>query len=214
MSSVQFKFCGLRNLQDVDAAARVGASYGGFVFFEKSPRHLSIEQARPLMLAAPLGLAKVALVVDPTDNDLDHLTSQLPIDILQLHGHESPSRVAQIRTRTGLPIMKAIGISDAEDLKQISDYFLVSDQILIDAKPPKSADLPGVNCLSFDWRLLVGRHWLKPWILAGGLTAENVAQAVALTKAKQVDVSSGIESSVGLKDPTQMQAFAAALTTS
>jgi phosphoribosylanthranilate isomerase len=198
----------------VDAAARVGASYGGFVFFEKSPRHLSIEQARPLMLAAPLGLAKVALVVDPTDNDLDHLTSQLPIDILQLHGHESPSRVAQIRTRTGLPIMKAIGISDAEDLKQISDYFLVSDQILIDAKPPKSADLPGGNGLSFDWRLLVGRHWLKPWILAGGLTAENVAQAVALTKAKQVDVSSGIESSVGLKDPTQMQAFAAALTTS
>jgi phosphoribosylanthranilate isomerase len=99
-------------------------------------------------------------------------------------------------------------------LKQISDYFLVSDQILIDAKPPKSADLPGGNGLSFDWRLLVGRHWLKPWILAGGLTAENVAQAVALTKAKQVDVSSGIESSVGLKDPTQMQAFATALTTS
>ena len=198
MSSVQFKFC----------------SYGGFVFFEKSPRHLSIEQARPLMLAAPLGLAKVALVVDPTDNDLDYLTSQLPIDILQLHGHESPSRVAQIRTRTGLPIMKAIGISDAQDLEQISDYFLVSDQILIDAKPPKNADLPGGNGLSFDWRLLVGRHWLKPWILAGGLTAENVTQAVALTKAKQVDVSSGIESSVGLKDPTQMQAFATALTTS
>ena len=166
------------------------------------------------MLAAPLGLAKVALVVDPTDNDLDYLTSQLPIDILQLHGHESPSRVAQIRTRTGLPIMKAIGISDAQDLEQISDYFLVSDQILIDAKPPKNADLPGGNGLSFDWRLLVGRHWLKPWILAGGLTAENVAQAVALTKAKQVDVSSGIESSVGLKDPTQMQAFATALTTS
>ena len=125
------------------------------------------------MLAAPLGLAKVALVVDPTDNDLDHLTSQLPIDILQLHGHESPSRVAQIRTRTGLPIMKAIGISDVEDLEQISDYFLVSDQILIDAKPPKNADLPGGNGLSFDWRLLVGRHWLKPWILAGGLTAEK-----------------------------------------
>ncbi|MEZ7813927.1 MAG: phosphoribosylanthranilate isomerase [Paracoccaceae bacterium] len=211
MGQVQVKFCGLRNLQDVEVAANVGASYAGFVFFEKSPRHLILDQALNLMLAAPLGLAKVALVVDPDDATLDAMTARLPIDILQLHGHESPARVAEIRARTGLPIMKAIGVADADDLAQILDYSVVSDQILIDAKPTNDAALPGGNGLSFDWRLLVQLHWIKPWMLAGGLTSQNVAQAAALTKARQVDVSSGVESCVGLKDPIQMLDFVTAL---
>jgi phosphoribosylanthranilate isomerase len=152
-------------------------------------------------------LAKVALTVDADDAALDALMDAVPLDMLQLHGHESAARVAYVRARYGLPVMKAIGVADASDLAGLTDYALAADQILIDAKPPKGADLPGGNGLSFDWRLLVGRKWLRPWMLAGGLTPDNVADAIRLTGARQVDVSSGVESAPGVKDPAKIAAF-------
>lgn len=210
MPDVRVKICGLRTVDDVAAVAAAGAAYAGFVFFPKSPRHLSLDQARVLALAAPVGLAKVALTVDADDAALDALIEAVPLDMLQLHGHESPERVAVVRARYGLPVMKAIGVADEGDLALLMDHSLAADQLLIDAKPPKNADLPGGNGLSFDWRLLVGRKWLRPWMLAGGLTPQNVAEAIRLTGARQVDVSSGVEASPGSKDPDRIHAFVTA----
>lgn len=210
MDHVRVKICGLRTAADVAAVAAAGAAYAGFVFFPKSPRHLTLAAAREAALAAPPGLAKVALTVDADDAALDAIVEALPLDILQLHGHETPDRVAAVRARYGLPVMKAIGVADEGDLAALLDYSLVADQLLIDAKPPRGAEVPGGNGLSFDWRLLVGRKWLRPWMLAGGLTPENVAAAVRLTGARQVDVSSGVESTPGVKDAARIAAFVAA----
>ena len=210
MSDIRVKICGLRTPADVTAVARAGAAYAGFVFFAKSPRNVTLPQARLAALAAPPGLAKVALVVDADDATLDAIVEAVPLDMLQLHGHETPDRVAQVRARYGLPVMKAIGLADEGDLPAIFEFSTVADQILIDAKPPRGADLPGGNGLAFDWRLLAGRRWLRPWMLAGGLTAENVAEAVRLTGARQVDVSSGVESAPGIKDAARIAAFVAA----
>ena len=207
---MRVKICGLRRPADVEAVARAGAAYAGFVFFAKSPRHLTIAEARPLLLAVPVGLAKVALTVDADDAALDAIVEALPFDMLQLHGHESPDRVAQVRARYGLPVMKAVGVADAGDLAAVFEYSLVADQVLIDAKPPKGAAIPGGNGLAFDWRLLAGRRWLRPWMLAGGLTPENVAEAIRLTGARQVDVSSGVESAPGVKDAGRIAGFVAA----
>jgi len=204
------KICGLRTPADVTAVARAGAAYAGFVFFAKSPRNVTLSEARLAALAAPPGLAKVALTVDADDATLDAIVEAVPLDMLQLHGHESPDRVAQVRARYRLPVMKAIGLADESDLPAIFAFSTVADQILIDAKPPRGADLPGGNGLAFDWRLLAGRRWLRPWMLAGGLTAENVAEAVRLTGARQVDVSSGVESAPGVKDAARIAAFVAA----
>jgi phosphoribosylanthranilate isomerase len=211
---IAVKFCGLTRPQDVDAAVAAGARYVGFVFFPKSPRHLATDQARALALHAPPGIAKVALTVDAEDAALEALLAQVPVDMLQLHGHESPDHVAAVRARFGLPVMKALGIATAAALPQIDLYQGAADQLLIDAKPPAGADLPGGNGLAFDWRLLAGRkYWSRPWMLAGGLVPDNVADAVRLTGARQVDVSSGVESAPGIKDPVRMAAFAAALQT-
>lgn len=208
---VAIKFCGLRNPAEVDLAARLGAGYAGFVFYPPSPRHLELEAARALALAAPPGLAKVALTVDADDPTLDAILARVPVDILQLHGRESPERVAELRARTGLPVMKAIGIREAADLAAIDAYAPVADMLLIDAKPPRGADRPGGNAVAFDWSLIAGRRWPVPWMLAGGLTPANVARAVDLTGARAVDVSSGIESAPGVKSPELMTAFARAL---
>jgi len=212
VTAIRVKICGLRTAADVDAVARAGAAYAGFVFFPRSPRHLTLAEARIAALAAPPGLAKVALTVDAGDADLDAIVEAVPLDMLQLHGHETPDRVAQVRARYGLPVMKAVGVADDGDLLAIADYLAVADQVLIDAKPPRGADLPGGNGLAFDWRLLAGRRWPKPWMLAGGLTAANVAEAVRLTGARQVDVSSGVESAPGVKDELLIAAFVAAAT--
>ncbi|WP_095590500.1 phosphoribosylanthranilate isomerase [Actibacterium ureilyticum] len=210
-SGIRVKICGLRDAAQVAAAVDAGAAYVGFVFFPKSPRHIAPEQAAALAAEVPPGVAKVALTVDADDVFLDQLLERVPLDMLQLHGHESPARVAEIRARYGLPVMKAIGIADAVDLDQIDTYAAVADQLLIDAKPPKDATLPGGNGLAFDWRLLAGRkYWTRPWMLAGGLTADNVAEAVRLTGARQVDVSSGVESAPGVKDPDRIRAFVTA----
>lgn len=210
MRDVRVKICGLRTPGDVAAVAKAGAAYAGFNFFPKSPRYVTPESARALALAAPDGLCKVALVVDADDVTLDAIMAEVPLDMLQLHGHEFPARVAEIKTRYGLPVMKVLGVAAEEDLAPLLDYQLVADQILIDAKAPKGAVLPGGNGLTFDWRLLVGRKWLKPWMLAGGLTPDNVGRAIQLTGARQVDVASGVESAPGVKDAAKITAFVAA----
>ena len=207
MSGVRVKICGLRTAADVLAVAEAGAAYAGFVFFAKSPRNLTLDAARVAALAAPVGLAKVALVVDADDAVLDAIVEAVPLDMLQLHGHETAERVAAVRARYGLPVMKAVGVADEGDLAALMEYSLAADQILVDAKPPRGADLPGGNGLAFDWRLLVGRKWLRPWMLAGGLTARNVAEAIRLTGARQVDVSSGVESAPGVKDHAMIGDF-------
>lgn len=210
-NSVSVKICGLSSAADVAAAAKSGVAYVGFVFFAKSPRNVSFEQARALAVDTPTGVAKVALTVNPDDAFLDALTAQVPLDMLQLHGSETPERVSQVKVRYGLPVMKALGVADASDLPAIDQYGAVADQLLIDAKPPKGADLPGGNGLAFDWQLLADRkYWTRPWMLAGGLTAENVADAVRLTRARQVDVSSGVESQPGTKDARLFDAFVTA----
>lgn len=197
---IRVKICGLTRPDDVLAVADAGAAYAGFVFFPKSPRNVTVETARTLAVEVPMGVAKVALVVNADDAFLDAITGRVPIDILQLHGDETPERVAEVRSRYGLPVMKAVGVADAEDVAALDVYSDVADQILVDAKPPKHSDLPGGNGVSFDWRLISARRWSKPWMLAGGLTPDNVAEAIALTGARQVDVSSGVEASPGIKD--------------
>jgi len=204
---VSVKICGLATVDDVRACADADANYMGLVFFEKSPRNITIPAARELALAAPLGLAKVALVVNPSDAELDAITATVPLDMLQLHGRETPERVAEVKARYGLPVMKAVGIADGDDLPKLESYFGVADQILVDAKPPKGGELPGGNGLSFDWRLIAGRRWPCPWMLAGGLTPENVAEAVKMTGVKQVDVSSGVEDAPGQKNAELIQKF-------
>jgi phosphoribosylanthranilate isomerase len=208
--TTRVKICGLGRPSDVAASAAAGAAYVGFVFFEKSPRNVSFDVAHALALEVPMGIAKVALTVNADDATLDALVDSVPLDMLQLHGSESPERVAEVRARFGLPVMKAVGIADEGDLAGLNDYFQVSDQILIDAKPPKGADLPGGNGLSFDWRLIAERRWGIPWMLAGGLTPDNVAEAIRLTGAKQVDVSSGVESARGVKDASLIEQFISA----
>jgi len=205
--TARVKICGLTRQGDVAAAAKAGAGYVGFVFFPKSPRHLEPDAAGALMLSVPEGIAKVALTVDAGDAALDALVRALPIDILQLHGRETPERVAEIRARYGLPVMKAVGIATAADLPALEDYARVADMLLVDAKPVPGADLPGGNGVAFDWRLIAGRRWPVPWMLAGGLTPENVAEALRLTGASQVDVSSGVESAPGVKDAARICAF-------
>ena len=206
---MRVKICGLTRSEDVAAAASAGAAYLGFVFFPPSPRSLSAEAGRALMLGAPAGVVKVALAVDP-DEALMAMLADLPVDMVQLHGEETPERVRAIRARLGLPVMKAIGIREPADLVAIERYAGVADQLLIDAKPPAEATRPGGNALAFDWRLVAGRRWPCPWLLAGGLTPENAGDAVRLTGARQLDVSSGVEIAPGIKDAGRIRAFLAA----
>jgi len=208
MSDIRVKICGLKDPENIRAAVDAGARYIGFVFFPKSPRHLEIAEARLLALDVPPGVAKVALTVDADNALLDAITDAVPLDMLQLHGHETPDRVAEVRARYGLPVMKAIGVADASDLGAIDEYSLVADQLLIDTKKLKGSDRPGGNGQTFDWRLLADRkYWTKPWMLAGGLTPDNVAEAIRVTGAQQLDLSSAVESSPGVKDPEKIKAF-------
>ncbi len=203
---MRVKICGLSTPETVDAAVTAGAGYVGFVLFPPSPRAVSPELLAELAVNVPAPVCKVALTVDPDDALIDCMAT-LPLDMVQLHGHEQPERVREIRSRLGLPVMKAIGVREASDLPAIATYAEVADQLLIDAKPPKSAVIPGGNGLSFDWRLIAGRRWNVPWMLAGGLKPETVPDAVALTGAAQLDVSSGVESAPGTKDPALIAAF-------
>jgi phosphoribosylanthranilate isomerase len=208
MANIAVKICGLTTSEDLAAAVEAGTRYVGFNFFPKSPRYVDLETAAQLASETPVGVAKVALVVDATDAFLDDLTARVAIDMIQLHGQETPERVSEVKARYGLPVIKAIGIAGPNDVAKIDVYARVADQLLIDAKAPKDADLPGGNGIPFDWRLLADKkYWTVPWMLAGGLTVDNVAEAIRLTGAKQVDLASAVESSPGRKDPAKMRAF-------
>jgi len=204
---IRIKMCGLTRREDIAAAVAAGTHYIGLNFFPRSPRFLELDAAREIAQAVPEGVAKVSLTVNEGNDVLDALTARVPLDMLQLHGSESPERVAEVKARYGLPVMKVIGISGPDDLPQLDAYGRVADQILVDAKPPKGATRPGGNAVTFDWSLIAGRRWPVPWMLAGGLTPGNVADAIRATGAKQVDVASGIESAPGIKDAARMQAF-------
>jgi|TARA_B100000768_G_scaffold178016_1_gene193090 phosphoribosylanthranilate isomerase len=205
--NVRSKLCGLNTVQDIDAAAQAGAAYVGLVFFAKSPRNLDIAEAREVALRVPVGISKVALVVNADNTLLDQITTSVPLDMLQLHGDESLERVAEVKARYGLPVMKALGIATSKDVERAQTYAGVADQLLLDAKPMAGQDLPGGNGFSFDWTLLQGQTWSVPWMLAGGLTPANVASAVQLSGAQQVDVSSGIEITPGQKSSELMAEF-------
>jgi len=200
------KICGLTTPEGIDAALASGADMLGFVFFEKSPRHVSFETARKLSAHVGARATKVALTVDANDATLAALIAELKPQMLQLHGKEDAARVFDIRTRFGLPVMKAISLAGAEDLSQIPAFAKVADWLLFDAKVADAA-LPGGNGQAFDWRLLAGFKLDKPWLLAGGLTAENVGEAIKAARAPGVDVSSGVESARGVKDAGKIAAF-------
>lgn len=207
--AVETKICGINAPAALDVALRGGARYVGFVFYPPSPRSLTPEQAAPLARAAHGRAVRVGLFVDADDETIARTLAQVPLDLLQLHGRETPERVRAIRARFGLPVMKAVPVAGPEDLEAADDYLAVADRLLFDAKPPKDMKgaLPGGNALSFDWQLLSGRRWPLPWMLSGGLTAENIAEAVRISGARAVDVSSGVEERPGRKDPARIAAF-------
>jgi phosphoribosylanthranilate isomerase len=207
--SIDAKICGLTSAEGIATAARHGARFVGFVFYPPSPRHLAAEQAARLAVLVPTGITKVGLFVDPDDDLLAAILAKVPLDLLQLHGKESPERVVQVKQRFGKAVMKSIAVASESDLATASRYYGSADRLLFDAKPPKDAVAPGGNGLVFDWELLGGRRWPVPWMLSGGLTADNLGEAVRTTHATAVDVSSGVERAPGVKDPDKIMAFLA-----
>jgi phosphoribosylanthranilate isomerase len=205
--SVQAKICGVSTPEAVRAALDGGAGFLGFVFFPKSPRNLSIEAAARLAEPVRRRAQVVALAVDPSDALVDEITRGLAPDLIQLHGRESPSRVREIAARSGAGVIKALPVSEASDLDAARAYEPVVQHLMFDAKPPKDAALPGGEGRAFDWTLMAGRRFGRPWFLAGGLDPWNVSEAVRLSGAPMVDVSSGVERGPGLKDPTLISAF-------
>jgi phosphoribosylanthranilate isomerase len=204
------KICGLSTAAAVRAAVAGGADYLGFVFYPPSPRAVSSAEARWLCAAIPPGVVRVGLFVDADDATIEAVLSAVPIDILQFHGGESAGRVAEAKARFGRPVMKAVPVGGPEDLPSGARYQDVADLLLFDAKPGRPDALPGGNGLPFEWELLAGRRWRRPWFLSGGLTAETLPLAVRSSGARAVDVSSGVERRPGVKDPDKIRAFLAA----
>ena len=205
--SVLVKICGLKTPETLEAAVEAGADLLGFVFFPPSPRHVSLDNANSLRAQVRGRALKTALTVDADDPTLDNIVAALAPDLLQLHGHETPARVEQVRARFGLPVMKAVALSDAGDLKAVNVYAAVADRLLFDARPPRDATRPGGLGRTFDWSLLREFRSPKPFLLSGGLDAENVAAAVSIASPDGVDVSSGVERVIGEKDPDKIRAF-------
>jgi len=201
------KICGLSTAATLGASLEAGVDLVGFVFFPKSPRHLTLDAASHLSVVTGARAVKVALTVDADDAFLDALVASVAPDMLQLHGHETPERVAAVKARFGLPVMKALGIAGRDDLAAISAYSSIADRLLFDAKPPAGADLPGGNGVAFDWSLLNDLALPAPFMLSGGLDAKNVVEAAARTGAGAVDVSSGVESGPGQKDAARIAGF-------
>jgi len=204
--STSIKICGLSTPETMEAALKAGADMVGLVFFEKSPRHVSLEIAKSLAARAQQRAEVVALTVDADDAALEAIVRALAPEYLQLHGRETPERVEEIQRKFGVSAIKALGVSEAADLLA-ADTYKAADALLIDAKPPKGAILPGGNGIAFDWRLARGFSPRKPWMLSGGLDAGNVGEAIRLSLARSVDVSSGVESAPGVKDPAKIRAF-------
>jgi len=205
--SVAVKICGLNDADGVAAAVAGGAALVGFVFFPASPRYVEPETAARLGANVPKTILKVGLVVDADDATLARIVERGKIDMLQLHGAETPTRAAEIHLRFGLPVMKVIPVETALDVDKAREFESVADRLMFDARPPKDATRPGGNARPFDWSLLKGRAFAKPWLLAGGLTAANVAEAVRASGARAVDVSSGVETAPGQKSPAKIAEF-------
>jgi phosphoribosylanthranilate isomerase len=205
---IKVKICGLSRPESVAAAVAAGADFVGFVFFARSPRAVTALQAASLARGVPAGIAKVGLFVDADDAAIADVLARVGLDYLQLHGAETVERVAQIRARFGLPVIKAIAIAGSADIDRARTYEPVSDMLLFDAKPPQTKDaLPGGNGLVFDWTLIADQTWTRPWMLSGGLDAGNLAEAVRISGAKMLDVSSGVESAPGIKDVVKIRGF-------
>ncbi len=201
------KICGLRSPETLDVALESGADQVGFVFFAPSPRHLGLEAARVLSAQVGGRAAKVALTVNANNETLADIVAALKPDMLQLHGTESPERVAVVRSRFGLPVMKALPIATRADLSPIREYANVADRLLFDARAPETATRPGGLGKTFDWALLAGLNTGVPYMLSGGLGPDNVAEAIRITRAPGVDVSSGVERAPGEKDADKIRAF-------
>ena len=204
--SIQTKICGIKTPEALNAAIEGGARMVGFVFFPPSPRHVSIDTAKELALMLPTGVRCVALFVDPTDEQLEAVLGHVQIDMIQLHGDESPKRVSEIKSKYAMPILKAFPVREAADIDRCADYADAADWFLFDAKPV-DADLPGGTGQRFDWGLLDGKSFDKPWMLSGGLTPDNVGDALSVLSPKAVDVSSGVERERGVKDEGKIRAF-------
>jgi phosphoribosylanthranilate isomerase len=205
--SLFVKICGINAPDALMAAVDGGADMVGFVFYPPSPRHLTPPEAALLADMVPSGIDRVGVFVDPTDDRLEQILSQVRLDLLQLHGEEDLARIGQIRSRFGLPIIKAVKVATAADI-DVDAIARAVDWLLFDARPPSGqSTLPGGNAAAFDWRLMAGRCFSRPWLLSGGLTTENLASAVAISAAKAVDVSSGVEERPGRKTPARIRAF-------
>ena len=206
---VAAKICGINDPVAMRTAIEGGATHVGLVFYPPSPRAVTPAQAADLAALVPDSMSRVGLFVDPTDGEIDVVLAETPLELLQLHGSEAPGRVVEIGSRTGLKTMKAIPIASASDFARADGYLQAADWLMFDAKPPKDMTdaLPGGNALRFDWQLLGGRSWPLPWMLAGGLDAGNVGEAVRLSRAATVDTSSGVEDAKGKKNPEKIWAF-------
>jgi phosphoribosylanthranilate isomerase len=206
---VAAKICGLKTPETVAAAVAGGASLVGFNFYGRSPRCTDPATAKQLAASVPPAVRKVGLLVDDSDARIAEILGTCDLDLLQLHGHETPERAAEIRARFGKPVIKVIPVSEAADLDRAAAYEDIADYLMFDAKPPKSMAnaLPGGNALSFDWTLLSGRRFQRPWLLAGGLTPDNLVEAVRISGAPMVDVSSGVEDRPGEKNVSKIKAF-------
>ncbi len=209
--TVAVKICGLSTEDALAAAIAGGARFVGFVFYPPSPRHLTIERAAQLAISVPPGIVRVGVMVDPDDAFLERLLAKAPLDMLQLHGKETPERVQAIKDRTRAQVMKAIPVAAESDLAAAPRYYGIADWLMFDAKPPKGKTdaLPGGNALAFDWELLRARRWPLPWMLSGGLDPDNLADAARISGAEALDVSSGVETAPGIKSPAKIRLFLA-----
>ena len=203
---IEIKLCGLKEPSHIEAAVSLGIKYLGFVFFEKSPRFLRNDSAKSLISLTPPGIIKVGLVVNPSDECLNSI-SGLNLDMIQLHGSESINRVKEIKSKFNFSLIKAIGIKEKKDLDLVESYSEVADHLLIDAKPSPNSSLPGGNGIKFDWTILEKKSWDFSWFLAGGLNANNITEALSITKARKVDLSSGVEDSNGRKSINKITSF-------
>ena len=210
--SVQVKICGISTPEAMAAAVEGGATFVGLVFYPPSPRAVTPAQAAALAAPVPADIVKTGLLVDADDATIETILKEVPLDLLQLHGAESAERVAAVKARFGVPVMKVVKLRREGDLEAAEPFLGVADRLLFDAKPPTAmtAALPGGNAVAFDWTILAGTAWPLPWMLAGGLTPQNVAQAVAVSGALAVDVSSGVEDAPGRKSVAKIKAFLAA----
>ena len=204
--SLDVKICGLNDAASVDAAVAGGARYAGFVFYPKSPRAVAVEQASALVARLPASIFSVGLFVDADDDEIRYVATSAKLTMIQLHGQETPQRVAAVKSLTGLPVIKAIGIATVADVETALRYPTVADILLLDSKP-SAQTLPGGNATAFDWTLLSGVAFARPWMLAGGLKADTLARAISVTRATLVDVSSGVEDAPGRKNPLKIKEF-------